>query len=143
MEYWTNKWADLLQVNRKFLGESGAIALRNWIHDSIATNKPYNKFAREVLTASGSNLANPPAAYWKVLRDPADAMENTTHLFLAIRFNCNKCHDHPFERWTQDQYYEMAAYFSQVGRKEDPKFTGKRIGGTAVCLLYTSPSPRD
>ena len=132
VEYWTNKWADLLQVNRKFLGESGAIALRNWIHDSIATNKPYNKFAREVLTASGSNLANPPAAYWKVLRDPADAMENTTHLFLAIRFNCNKCHDHPFERWTQDQYYEMAAYFSQVGRKEDPKFTGKRIGGTAV-----------
>ncbi|MEC8306114.1 MAG: DUF1549 domain-containing protein, partial [Planctomycetota bacterium] len=53
VEYWTNKWADLLQVNRKFLGESGAIALRNWIHDSIATNKPYNKFAREVLTASG------------------------------------------------------------------------------------------
>ncbi len=132
VEYWTNKWADLLQVNRKFLGESGAIALRNWIHDSIATNKPYDQFAREVLTASGSNIANPPAAYWKVLRDPADAMENTTHLFLAIRFNCNKCHDHPFERWTQDQYYELAAYFTQVGRKEDPKFSGKRIGGTAV-----------
>ena len=59
-------------------------------------------------------------------------MENTTHLFLGIRFNCNKCHDHPFERWTQDQYYELAAYFTQIGRKEDPSFKGQRIGGSAV-----------
>ena len=59
-------------------------------------------------------------------------MENTTHLFLAVRFNCNKCHDHPFERWTQDQYYQLAAYFAQVGRKEDPKYEGQKIGGTAV-----------
>lgn len=132
VEYWTNKWADLLQVNRKFLGEEGSVALRNWIHDSIAANKPYDLFAQEVLTAEGSTLANPPAAYWKVLRDPTAAMENTTHLFLAIRFNCNKCHDHPFERWTQDQYYELAAYFAQVGRKEDPAFVGQRIGGSAV-----------
>ena len=59
-------------------------------------------------------------------------MENTTHLFLAIRFNCNKCHDHPFERWTQDQYYEMAAYFAQTGLKKDPAGGDKKIGGTAV-----------
>ena len=59
-------------------------------------------------------------------------MENTTHLFLATRFNCNKCHDHPFERWTQDQYYHLAAYFAQVSLKEDPKSEGKKIGGTAV-----------
>src|SRR3989454_6261316 len=59
-------------------------------------------------------------------------MENTTHLFLATRFNCNKCHDHPFERWTQDQYYHLAAYFAQVSLKEDPKSEGKKIGGSAV-----------
>jgi len=59
-------------------------------------------------------------------------MENTTHLFLAVRFNCNKCHDHPFERWTQDQYYQMSAYFARVTRKEDPKFKGQKIGGSAV-----------
>src|SRR5438874_5289773 len=59
-------------------------------------------------------------------------MENTTQLFLAIRFNCNKCHDHPFERWTQDQYYQLAAFFAQVSRKEDPKYKGQKIGGTAV-----------
>jgi hypothetical protein len=88
--------------------------------------------AREIITASGSNLDNPPAAYYKVLREPATLMENTTHLFLAVRFNCNKCHDHPFERWTQDQYYHMAAYFAQVGRKPDASFAGQTIGGTAV-----------
>lgn len=132
VEHWTNKWADMLQVNRKFLGEEGAIALRNWIKAQVAGNTPYDQFAREILTASGSNIENPPAAYFKVLRDPAAAMENTTHLFLAVRFNCNKCHDHPFERWTQDQYYHMAAYFAQVGRKEDPAYSGKKIGGTAV-----------
>ncbi|MCI0358060.1 MAG: DUF1549 and DUF1553 domain-containing protein [Planctomycetaceae bacterium] len=132
VEHWTNKWADLLQVNRKFLGEEGSIALRNWIKESIATNKPYDKMAYEVLTARGSNLDNPPAAYWKVLRDPTAAMENTTHLFLAVRFNCNKCHDHPFERWTQDQYYQLSQYFAQVGRKPLPEFAGQNIGGSAV-----------
>ncbi|WP_425619429.1 DUF1549 and DUF1553 domain-containing protein [Anatilimnocola sp. NA78] len=132
VENWTNKWADMLQVNRKFLGEEGSVALRNWIKDAIAANKPYDQFAREVLTARGSNIENPPAAYYKVLRDPENAMENTTHLFLAVRFNCNKCHDHPFERWTQDQYYQMAAYFAQIGRKEDPLYSGMKIGGSAV-----------
>jgi hypothetical protein len=132
VEHWTNKWADLLQVNRKFLGEEGAILLRNWIKASISSNKPYDQFAREVITASGSNIENPPASYYKTLREPDVLMENTTHLFLAVRFNCNKCHDHPFERWTQDQYYHLASYFAQVGRKEDPAFAGQKIGGSAV-----------
>jgi hypothetical protein len=132
IEYWTNKWADLLQVNRKFLGEKGALALRNWIRQSVASNLPYDKFVYRILTASGSTLENPPAAYYKVLRDADAAMENTTQLFLAVRFNCNKCHDHPFERWTQDQYYQMAAFFAQVGRKEDPHFKGQKVGGSDV-----------
>jgi hypothetical protein len=132
IDHWTNKWADLLQVNRKHLGEVGATALRDWIEGALTRNLPYDQFAYEILTASGSTVENPAAAYWKVLRDPAAAMENTTHLFLGVRFNCNKCHDHPFERWTQDQYYQMTAFFQQVGRKEDPKFAGQTIGGSAV-----------
>src|SRR5262249_52002440 len=97
VEHWTNKWADLLQVNRKFLGPQGASVLRNFIRDNIEKNTPYDKFVKTILTASGSNLDNPPAAYFKVLRTAPDVMENTTQLFLAVRFNCNKCHDHPFE----------------------------------------------
>lgn len=132
VENWTNKWADLLQVNRKFLGDVGAKAFRKWIRDAVASNMPYDKFAYEILTAEGSNAANPPASYYKILRDPDAIMENTTQLFLAIRFNCNKCHDHPFERWTQDNYYNLAAFFAQVQLTEDPKFKGQKLGGTAV-----------
>ena len=132
VEHWTNKWADLLQVNRNFLGEQGATVLRKFIRDAVEKNVPYDKFVHTILTASGSTLANPPAAYFKVLRTAPDLMENTTQLFLAVRFNCNKCHDHPFERWTQDQYYQLSAFFAQVGRTEDPKYRGQKIGGTAV-----------
>ncbi|MGE0608449.1 MAG: DUF1549 and DUF1553 domain-containing protein [Pirellulales bacterium] len=120
VEYWTNKWADMLSVNRKFLAEKGTWALRNWIRQAVASNMPYDKLAYAVLTGSGSTFENPPAAYYRVLREPDAAVENTTQLFLSVRFSCNKCHDHPFERWTQTQYYQLGAYFAQIGRKPGP-----------------------
>lgn len=132
VDYWTNKWADLLQVNRKYLGAEGAKNFRNWIRQRIESNMPYDEFAHSILVASGSNRTNPAASYFKILRDPAPMMENTTHLFLATRFNCNKCHDHPFERWTQDQYYQLTAFFAQTGLKKDPEGGDGKIGGTAV-----------
>jgi WD40 repeat protein/mono/diheme cytochrome c family protein len=132
VEYWTNKWADLLQVNRKYLGPEGAKSFRDWIRNEVDENTPYNQFVKKIITASGSNKENPQASYYKILREPEDIMENTTHLFLAVRFNCNKCHDHPFERWTQDQYYETAAFFARVSLKADPAAGKRKIGGTAV-----------
>ena len=132
VDHWSNKWADLLQVNSKFLGAEGAKAFRDWIRNEIAKNTPHDEFARKIITASGSNKDNPPASYYKILRKPEDTMENTTHLFLAVRFNCNKCHDHPFERWTQDQYYQTSAWFARVGLKKDPAAGDKLLGGTAV-----------
>ncbi len=132
IDYWTNKWADLLQVNRKFLGVEGSEKFRDWIRQAVAENRPYDQFAREILTASGSNNDNPPASYYKTLRNPEDTMENTTHLFMGIRFNCNKCHDHPFERWTQNQYYQMTAFFARVALERDPVSGDRKIGGTAV-----------
>src|SRR5262249_17039582 len=104
----------------------------NWIRAQVAGNTPYDKFVRSILTAAGSNRENPAASYFKILREPAATMENTTQLFLAIRFNCNKCHDHPFERWTQDNYYQTAAYFARTTLQADPKGGGGTIGGTAV-----------
>ncbi len=132
IELWTNKWGDLLQVNRKFLGEQGSFAMRGWIKQAVSSNMPYDKFVYTILTASGSTLENPPAAYFKILRTPEETMENTTQLFLGVRFNCNHCHDHPFERWTQGQYFHLAAYFAQVGRKEDSASDGRKIGQTDV-----------
>ncbi len=132
VDSWANKWADLLQCNSKFLGVEGAESFKIWIRNEIEKNTPYDQLTRKILTATGSNRENPAASYWKIVRSPTEAMENTTHLFLATRFNCNKCHDHPFERWTQDQYYNLSAYFAQVSLKEDPKSEGKKIGGSAV-----------
>src|SRR5437867_8022181 len=68
----------------------------------------------------------------RICREPTTATENVTQLFLGVRFSCNKCHDHPFERWTQSQYYEMASFFTQVSRREDPKFKGRKTEGSAV-----------
>jgi WD40 repeat protein/mono/diheme cytochrome c family protein len=132
VDHWTNKWADLLQVNGKFLGREGATAFRGWIHNEVKNNTPYDQFVTQIITAKGSNKTHPPASYYKILRKPAETMENTTHLFLATRFNCNKCHDHPFERWNQNQYYQMAAFFAQVDLKKDPAGGDKQIGQTAV-----------
>ncbi len=132
VEHWANKWADMLQVNSKFLGTEGAGGLRAWIKQQVADNTPYDRFAYRIVTATGSNKVNPAAAYFKTVRTPEELVENTTHLFLATRFNCNKCHDHPFEKWTMDQYYETASYFAQIDLKGDPTAAGKTIGGSAV-----------
>ena len=132
VEFWCNKWADLLQVNRKYLGVEGATKFREWIRENVQQNTRYDQFVSSIMTATGSNRDNPAASYFKILRTPADTMENTTHLFLATRFNCNKCHDHPFERWTQDQYYQTAAFFAQYKLEKDPASGDQMIGGSAV-----------
>lgn len=115
IDHWTLKWGDLLQANRKYLGEKGVYAFDDWIRDSIASNKPYDKMVRELLSASGSSYENPAANFFRVTREPKPTMEKTTQVFLGVRMVCAQCHDHPFEKWTQNQYYEMAAFYSAVG----------------------------
>jgi hypothetical protein len=115
VDHWTLKWGDLLQNNRKYLGEKGAYEFREWIRESIAANKPYDRMVREMLTARGSSYDHPEGNFYRVTRDPKPTMEKTTQVFLGVRMVCTQCHDHPFERWTQNQYYEMAAFFSAVG----------------------------
>jgi len=115
VDHWTLKWGDLLQNNRKYLGEKGAFEFREWIRESIAENRPYDRMVREMLTARGSSYDNPAANFYRVTRDPKPTMEKTTQVFLGVRMVCTQCHDHPFERWTQNQYYEMSAFFSAVG----------------------------
>ena len=115
VDHWTLKWGDLLQNNRKYLGEKGAFEFREWIRDSLAQNKPYDRMVREMLESRGSSYENPAANFYRVTRDPKPTMEKTTQVFLGVRMVCAQCHDHPFERWTQNQYYEMSAFFSAVG----------------------------
>jgi hypothetical protein len=135
IDFWTLRFADLMQVNRKYLGEKGTWAFRGWIREQIKADRPWNEMAYEMLTGVGGTAEAPASAFFRIAREPGQAVENATHLFMGIRFNCNKCHDHPFERWTLGNYYHLAAYFAQVGIKkggmtaDDETVFEKRDGG--------------
>ncbi|HEV8132689.1 MAG TPA: DUF1549 domain-containing protein [Acidobacteriota bacterium] len=118
VDYWSLKWGDLLQCNRRFLTEKGVWSYRNWIRQSVARNKPYDQFVREIIIAGGSTFTNPPANFYRVTKEPKVAMETASQLFMGVRMMCAQCHDHPFEPWTQKNYYEMAAFFGGIAIKE-------------------------
>lgn len=120
-DYWTLKWGDLLFCNRRFLGEKGLWSYRDWIRKSIVENKPYDRFVRELVSAQGSTFGNPPSNFFRATRDPKIAMETISQVFLGVRMMCANCHDHPFESWTQRNYYEMTAFFAPLEIKEGPQ----------------------
>ena len=141
VDHWTLKLGDLLQANRKFMGEKGVFAFDEWIRQSFATDKPYDKMVREILSASGSTYETPAANFFRVTRDPKPTMEATTQVFLGVRMVCAQCHDHPFERWTQNQYYEMASFYSATGLRP-----GYEVGEEIVYNLrddYEMKHPKD
>ena len=118
VDHWSLKWGDLLLSNRRFLGEKGVWSYRNWIRQSIAENKPYDQFVRDIVVASGSTYENPPSNFFRATREPKVMMESASQLFLGVRMMCANCHDHPFEPWTQRNYYEMTAFFGGVTLKD-------------------------
>ncbi|MFQ5733431.1 MAG: DUF1553 domain-containing protein [Planctomycetaceae bacterium] len=130
--FWTMKWSDILRSNSKKLNAVGVHKFRQWIYDGVKQDKPLDQFARELLTASGSVYENPAANYWRASRDANDATETTAQLFLGIRIQCAKCHNHPFERWSQDNYYGIAAAFTRIGRKKGVNPTDE--------VIYVKPS---
>lgn len=120
-EFWTLKWSDILRSNSKKLTTTGVHKFQRWVYDGIRTDKGLDELAHELLTASGSVFENPAASYWRASRDPNDATETTAQLFLGIRIQCAKCHNHPFEKWSQDNYYGIAAAFTRIGRQKGAK----------------------
>jgi hypothetical protein len=116
--FWAQKWGDLLRVSRKQIGLGPVFKLSRWLVNAVATNQSYDDFARDILTARGSSLVHPAANYYRAAGDTFDAMETSAQLFLGSRIQCAKCHNHPFERWTQNNYYGLAAFFNRVERKK-------------------------
>ena len=111
----------MLRSNRKTIQVKGTHVFQHWLRDHIVKNTPAStRWCSELLTANGSTFANPPANYYRIARDPQNLAETTAQLFFGIRMQCAKCHNHPFERWTQDDYYSMAAFFARVKQKKDP-----------------------
>jgi hypothetical protein len=117
-DFWALKFADILRSNGRLIQPKGAYVFHRWIRSALERQMPMDRFVRELLTTDGSTYSNPAANYYRVSRDPENAVETTAQLFLGVRIQCAKCHNHPFERWTQDDYYGFAAFFSQVGRKK-------------------------
>ena len=116
-DFWALKWADLLRNEEKVLDRKGVQIFHRWIRESIAENKPLDQFARELLTARGSTYENPAANYLRAIRTPVARAESTAQLFLGLRLQCAQCHNHPYDRWTQDDYYSWAGLFARVDYK--------------------------
>ncbi len=117
-DYFASKWTPLLKNRRDDASDiTSNFAFHAWIRDSLLANVPYNQIVRELLAATGTVVQNPPVAWYKRVKDPKEQIEDITQLFLGVRIQCAQCHHHPFERWSQDDYYSMAAFFSRVGRK--------------------------
>ncbi len=117
-DYFANKWAALLRNRRADARQMrGAYAFHAWIRDSLMDNKPYDRFVEEILAASGDVAQHPPVAWYRQVRDSTAQIEDTAQLFLGQRLKCAQCHHHPFEKWSQEDYYRFSAFFSQVSRK--------------------------
>ncbi len=136
-DFWTLKWSDVLRSNRKTIQVKGIHVFQHWLHGRIAENTPFNEVVKELLTANGNSEANPPANFYRIARDPQNLAETTAQLFFGIRMQCAKCHNHPFERWTQDDYYSMAAFFARVRQKKDPAQAGAKPETPGAEIIYS------
>ena len=119
--YFALKWSDILQNRGAGYStgkqRAGTTLFAGWIRDSLATNKPYDQFVSELLTASGSQYENPPALWYRTVRKLPEYVESVAQAFLGVRIQCAQCHHHPTERWSQSDYFSLAANFARVGRK--------------------------
>jgi hypothetical protein len=127
VDFQTLKLSDLLRVNSLFLSDEGADRYYRWIHDEVEAGVPYDRFVVELLTGRGSNYRAGPPNYFRITAGPEELAETTSQTFLGIRLQCAKCHNHPFEKWTQNDYYSLAAFFARVGRKGGPEFGEEQI----------------
>ena len=120
--FWALKWADVLRGSPTTISERGVHSFHRYIVKTIATDKPMDQFARELLTGLGNTLNKPAANFYRISRTPEDSAEAFAQLFLGVRVQCAKCHNHPFESITQTDYYGLSAYFAQV------QFKGAKFG---------------
>lgn len=116
-DYWANKWADLLRPNPDRVGVKSVFLLDQWIREQFRANRPYDEFAREIVLAEGSNHRAGPAVIYRDRREPPELTTLFSQLFLGTRLECAKCHHHPNEKWSQDDFYQLAAYFGPVKQK--------------------------
>ena len=125
-EVWVMKFAELLQISTNANNQvsyKATLLYYNWLQERIAKNVPFNKIVQELLSSTGGTFNNPSTNYYQIERDTLKLSENVAQVFMGMRLQCAQCHNHPFDRWTMDDYFSFAAFFSQIGRKnaQDPR----------------------
>lgn len=138
VDYWTYKWSDLLLVNSETLRPPAMWAYYNWIRNNVAANTPWDQMVRNLVTATGSTLENGAANFFVLHEDPPNMAETASQAFLGMSINCAKCHNHPMEKWTNDEYYGMANLFARVRAKNGPG-DGERVVFSATSGDINQP----
>lgn len=145
VDFWTYKWSDLLLVNSERLKPSAMWSFHAWIRNHVAANTPWDEFVRQLVTAQGSTLENGATNFFVLHQDPAELAENTSLAFLGMSIGCAKCHNHPLEKWTNNQYYGMANLFARVRSKDVPGDGHRMVfaasDGDLVQPLTGKPQP--
>lgn len=132
-DFWTLKWADILRVNESFMDEKGVKDMHSWIRRAVVEDRPLDQFVRDLLAASGNSADSPTVNFYRTMANPEEMAETISQLFMGVRMNCAKCHNHPFERWTQDEYFSLAAFFAKMRlHKHDPK---EKQAGTVTLTM--------
>ena len=139
--FFASKWADILRVKRRNEADraTGTFTFHGWIREAMANDMPYSEFVRSILTATGDEIVSPPTVWYKELQNPDQFVDDVAQVFLGQRLACANCHHHPYEKWSQDDYWGLAAFFARVGRKNLPKIGGDAQKQNAtVQIIYTS-----
>ena len=119
-DYWTMRWSDILRVDKDKITPQGAVAFTRWLRKQLANNQPYDAFVRDILTVRGSTVSETPAAFYQALSDPQQLARSVSQVFLGVRIECAECHHHPFEKWSQQDYFAFAGLFTGISRKGLP-----------------------
>jgi hypothetical protein len=135
VDYWAYQWSDLLLVNGTRLRPEAVKAFYKWIREQVKSNTPWDEFARQIVLAKGNSLENGATNFYALHQDPEEMTENISQAFLGLSIGCAKCHNHPLEKWTNDQYYAMANMFARVHAKG---WGGEARNGDGLRTLFVS-----
>ncbi|MCX7419215.1 MAG: DUF1549 and DUF1553 domain-containing protein [Planctomycetia bacterium] len=124
VDHWSLKWGDLLQNSRVRVSEPAMYGFREWIRSAVSSNMPLDEMTRQLLTSKGGAADNPAGAYFLISKDTNDTLERVAEVFCGVRMLCARCHTHPFENWTQEDYFGLNSFFNQVTAKADPRMVG-------------------
>jgi hypothetical protein len=148
--YFANKWADILRVKRRQQADraQGTFAFHEWIREQVANDTPYSDFARSIIASSGDERKSPPTVWYKEIDKAEQFVDDLSQVFLGQRLSCANCHHHPYEKWSQDDYWGLAAFYARVGRKEvrlpnaDPNRQDNRIQTVYIRTIGTVTNKR-